>query len=261
MKDIKAIFFDIDGTLVYDHNQYTASTLDALHALKQKGILTFIASGRPKDMIDPLRDILPFAFDGYIALNGQYCFLADETIIRQEAINTARLLQGLEFLKAHNIGTFIVDDERTSINFCDGTQTQDFLDMAPGFPIYDPSHIDQHPVLQIMPHIHDDALEQELLDLLEDCKGRRWQDVSTDIVKASGGKNAGIDAMLAHFHIPLSQTMAFGDGENDIDMLTHVPFSVAMGNADPEVKAVASYITTDVTQDGIAHALKHFHII
>ena len=55
--------------------------------------------------------------------------------------------------------------------------------------------------------------------------------------------------------------MAFGDGDNDLDMFEAVGLSVAMGNAVPQLIAAADYITDDVEHDGIAKALKHFGLI
>ena len=49
--------------------------------------------------------------------------------------------------------------------------------------------------------------------------------------------------------------MAFGDGGNDIQMLSHAPYSVAMGNANNEVKAIASYVTDTVDNDGIKKSM------
>ncbi len=55
--------------------------------------------------------------------------------------------------------------------------------------------------------------------------------------------------------------MAFGDGGNDISMLKHVQLGVAMGNANPEVKEIANYVTDDVDNDGIWNALKYFSVL
>ena len=55
--------------------------------------------------------------------------------------------------------------------------------------------------------------------------------------------------------------MAFGDGDNDISMIRYCKVGVAMGNASPDVKAAADYVTTDVTDHGIINALRHFGII
>ena len=55
--------------------------------------------------------------------------------------------------------------------------------------------------------------------------------------------------------------MAIGDGGNDMTMLNHVPYSVAMGNANDEVKACASYVTTHILENGIVNAFKHFNLL
>jgi hydroxymethylpyrimidine pyrophosphatase-like HAD family hydrolase len=58
-----------------------------------------------------------------------------------------------------------------------------------------------------------------------------------------------------------SQIMAFGDGENDMDMLEYAGIGVAMGNASDKVKAVADYVTDTVDNRGIEKALRHFGLI
>ena len=70
-----------------------------------------------------------------------------------------------------------------------------------------------------------------------------------------------MDAVLAHFNIPLEESMAFGDGENDLSMLVHAGIGVAMGTASGEVKAQADYVTGTVDEDGIVAALQHFGLI
>ena len=57
------------------------------------------------------------------------------------------------------------------------------------------------------------------------------------------------------------EIMAFGDAENDIDMLEYAGIGIAMGNGDDGVKAVADFVTRDIDEDGIAYALKHFGLI
>ena len=70
---VKAIFFDIDGTLVsFETHKIPASTHEALKALRDKGIKIFIATGRPQCLINNLGDL---EFDGYITVNGSYCFM------------------------------------------------------------------------------------------------------------------------------------------------------------------------------------------
>ena len=67
--------------------------------------------------------------------------------------------------------------------------------------------------------------------------------------------------MISQFGIRLEETMAIGDGGNDIGMIRHAAIGVAMGNATDAVKQHADYVTSSVDEDGIANALKHFSII
>ena len=93
---IKAIFFDIDGTLAsFKTHQIPDSTFYTLNKLKDNGIKLFIATGRGKDGLDILQG---FPFDGYITLNGQYCFTNDE-LIYENTIDSQDIQALLEYLK------------------------------------------------------------------------------------------------------------------------------------------------------------------
>ena len=70
-----------------------------------------------------------------------------------------------------------------------------------------------------------------------------------------------MDAILDFFGISLEETMAFGDGENDIPMLRHAHIGVAMGNADALVRSQADFVTGTVDEDGILSALEHFGLL
>ena len=61
--------------------------------------------------------------------------------------------------------------------------------------------------------------------------------------------------------IKAEETIAFGDAENDLEMLKFAGIGVAMGNGEEQVKAQADYVTADVDDDGIAKALRHFGLI
>ena len=64
--------------------------------------------------------------------------------------------------------------------------------------------------------------------------------------------------MAARFGIGIEETMAFGDGGNDVAMLRRAGIGVAMGNANDAVKSQADYVTTSVDEDGVLRALQHF---
>ena len=82
-----------------------------------------------------------------------------------------------------------------------------------------------------------------------------------DITAKGDTKQKGIDEIIRYFGIKLEETMAFGDGGNDITMLRHAAIGVAMGQAKEDVKAAADYVTAPIDEDGISKAMKHFGII
>ena len=103
--------------------------------------------------------------------------------------------------------------------------------------------------------------EGDFMHLMPNSKTARWTSHFTDIIPKNGGKNKGIDAIINHFGIKLEETMAFGDGGNDIDMLKHAEIGIAMENARDDVKEIADFITTSVDDDGITNALKHYNVL
>lgn len=89
----------------------------------------------------------------------------------------------------------------------------------------------------------------------------RWNPLFTDVIPRGSSKRVGIDKVLEYFGIALEESMAFGDGGNDISMLQHVGIGVAMGNAEGEVKRVADHVTSSVDDDGVIKALRHFGVL
>lgn len=77
----KALFFDIDGTLVsFNTHEIPASTVDALEQAKANGLKVFIATGRPRQLINNLSAI-SHLIDGYVTTNGAYCYAGDNNIV------------------------------------------------------------------------------------------------------------------------------------------------------------------------------------
>ena len=102
---------------------------------------------------------------------------------------------------------------------------------------------------------------QQLMENLTDCKENVWNPMAFDIIPKRGGKAAGIRQILEHFKIGQEEIMAFGDGDNDIDMLRYAHIGVAMGNAGENVKTHADYVTACVDDDGIYKALKVYGLL
>lgn len=255
---IKAIFFDIDGTLVsFKTHQIPESTFESLRKLQENDIKIFIATGRGKDGLDVLKS---FHFDGYITLNGQYCFTQDQ-LVYENTIVKEDLKSLLDYLKVNPFPCGFTEEHTKYFNMRD--ERVDAIHQIThndDHPAGDCSQVVDHKVYQCMCFINEEE-EKELLKVMPHCIAARWHPLFCDISPIGGTKQNGIDQFLKLYNIRLEDTMAFGDGGNDKEMLGHVAVSVAMGNAKDDVKAIANYVTDDVDHDGITKALKHFQLI
>ena len=98
---IQAIFFDVDGTLVsFRTHTIPPSALEALHALRAKGIKLFLATGRHQAMLRSVQELFPF--DGCVTLSGQYCFVGSRVLRSSPMppVRPARYALGREIYQA-----------------------------------------------------------------------------------------------------------------------------------------------------------------
>ena len=258
---IQAIFFDIDGTLLsHKTNCVPASALGALDALREKGILTFIATGRHISVLQQLRPLQGLRFDGIISLNGQYC-RNEQGVIYHCPIAKDDIVTLLDYLKEDPHPCILVEEEQMYINFHNALVEKVQAAIHSEMPVI--GDLDRgytQPIYQAILYMSDENLAK--LPPMPGIKLTRWNFLGgADLIPASGGKAAGIAKVLEHYGIEKRDTMAFGDGENDVDMFGAVGLSVAMGNACQAAKDAADYITDDVDGDGIWKALKHFGIL
>lgn len=257
---VKAVFFDIDGTLLsHSTNSVPASARRALEELREKGILTFIATGRHLPELRKLRALDGLHFEGFVTLNGQYC-CNEQGVIYHCPIDPRDIATLLSYLKEHPHPCILVEQDQMYINFHNDhvarVQAAIHTDMP---PLGDLNRGYEQPIYQAILYMQESDLGQ-----LPDMPGIRltfWNMGGADLIPRSGGKAAGIAKVLEHYGIDKSETMAFGDGHNDVDMFSAVGTAVAMGNACRAAKEAAHYITDTVDEDGIWNALVHFGVL
>mgnify|MGYP003623385536 FL=1 len=256
---IKAIFFDVDGTLVsFKTHKVAQSTIEALNELKKKGIKIFVASERHKVSINNLGDL---QFDGYVCLNGSICFVADDVIYKhcmpkEDSQNLLHYVQKVEQYPC----AFVYENELL-MNFKNEVTDKIFTMLNfPEPPIADLNEHKDREVFQAIAFLNEEE-EKRMLEVLPGCAATRWNPYCADIIPKGGSKWIGIKKVLEHFGIKQEETMAFGDGGNDIDMLQNAHIGIAMGNAKDDVKVHADYVTASVDEDGIMKALKHFGVL
>ena len=256
---IKAIFFDVDGTLVsFRTHRVSPVDLSALHRLRERGIKLFLATGRHPAMISDICALFPV--DGCMTLSGQLCTAGGQTVHR--APMEPRAVEELVSAALDGAFSCIFLEEKEIYLNCVNDLTRRFmgdlnLDMP---PVQDPRRALGKELYQAVTFLTRDN-EHLLLSRAPHLKTTRWHPEFLDVIPTTGGKDRGMDALLAHFGIPLEQSMAFGDGENDLSMLLHAGEGVAMGSASDDVKARADYVTGTVEEDGILTALEHYGLL
>ena len=255
---IKAAFFDIDGTLLsFKTHLVSPGTIQAFEELHRQGIHTFISSGRPKVLIPPM----PVGFDGYVTMNGGYCFVGNQVLLRNP-IPQEETDCWLQYAEQENLCTMIFTEHEMFVNthsdpVANAIRNQLEFQMPPLLPTRQMMGHETFQVIAIMPAERDN----DVLQMLPHCRLPRWHPQFSDLVNADNSKATGIDSILHHYGIDRNECIGFGDGGNDIEMLDFCGIGVAMGNADDNVKAHADYVTSSVDEEGIANALRQLHII
>ena len=177
-------------------------------------------------------------------------------------IDPQDIQQILSFIDQKPFPCIFVEDDKMYINY--HNQAVETVQKAISTPLPEFGDLKRgltYPIYQVIPYDITVEQEQEILQQMPHCQYTRWHDLAIDIIPKKGGKQNGILEVLKSYHISLEETMAFGDGHNDIDMLKLVNIGVAMGNAKDEVKEAADEVTDDIDHDGIYQALKRHHII
>lgn len=270
---IKAIFFDIDGTLVsFNTHLIPTSTIEAVHLVREMGVKVFIATGRPFPLIDRsafasdddcfCKNLGELEYDGIVSSNGAAGVLRDGTTIFREGIDRSVIHRIIENQRVHPMPiVFATNDEVFCVDWLEqgdnAQQVWDLLNnpMPPIRPIEDALSMD---IVQVIPFFTIEEAPRILSEVLKGCSAFRWHPLFADCIREGNDKGTAIEHVCRYFGIDVSETMAFGDGGNDIEMLVRAGVGVAMGNANDDVKAYADYVTAHIDDDGVAKALEKF---
>ncbi len=255
----KAIFFDVDGTLVsFKTHTISQPTLDALHKLREQGILLFLSTGRHPAMLDDVRNL--FSFDGYITVSGQLTY-TDDQVLRKLPIGPEGNRQFIQLAGEEDIPCVVLEGEDIYMNHsC--PEIDLFLEEAhlPTPPTRDFQTISDNEIYQVITFVPPED-EARVASLIPAVDTTRWHPHFFDMMPKNGGKHHGVEAICQHFSIDIAHTMAFGDGGNDLTMLQYVACGVAMGSASKAVQAASCYVTNTVDDEGIVSALQHFGLL
>ena len=274
----KYIFLDIDGTLVGYDSKMPESALKALKLAKAKGHKVIIASGRSRSIIYP--DLLAAVdFDGIIASGGA-CVVCDGEVIFRSTITGDTLRGIVDYFRRKGI-RFIVQSSDASYGEPDfrGVMIPAMIKSGFSKDLIEKSFSDVITVDDILsvPDVEKFSYYLSPLSpkqISDDNDGKFYvTDFSVGKAAEESGlyfgemnmagvnKATAIERFMAHVGAPVSDSIAFGDSGNDLEMMNFAGFSVAMGNATQPIKNAADMITDAVDKDGIYNAFVKLGLI
>ncbi|CAM3716783.1 Cof-type HAD-IIB family hydrolase [Mesobacillus zeae] len=261
MKNFKMLFLDIDGTTLRPDDTIESSTKEAISILREKGIETVLATGRPIHEIKEIGEELDIK--SYIGYNGALAIYRGEHVFSSPmADESVRAI--LETMRKNEHEAVLYTDSKNLFTHPDSPATKDF---AQKFNLRRNEAFDE----QFM---------GDILGMTIIAKGNNGAEIyqkeprmhfsqvnvdgmrhSLDVIRDNINKGTGIKFLLDRLGIDREQTIAFGDGMNDKEMLSYVGVGFAMGNSLPDLFAYADRRTTSVTDSGIYNGLKSLGLL
>lgn len=256
------IFFDIDGTLMGNGSQkMSESTKEAVRIARKNGHVCMINTGRTRKLVGP-EITNQVEFDGYLLGCGTMVVYHDEVLMHKR-LSTELSVRILDRLKKYQIDAIM---EGAEDNYCEKPKDMFTETFAKYISRYEEAYEGKvYSALKEAPGRFDkffayaddvskmDALRAEFEEELDfiDRENGYYEAVPKGCSKATA-----IQFVADTLHIPMTETVAIGDSNNDLSMLEYANTAIAMGNSSKAVLEMADYVTTDVDQDGIWNALK-----
>jgi Cof subfamily protein (haloacid dehalogenase superfamily) len=277
----KVIFLDVDGTIVTYENEIPKSTIEAIQLARKNGHKVYMNTGRSRAEIQ--KELWDIGFDGLIGGNGSYVE-SNEAVIMHQLLSKEDTKKIVDWLISRNLEFYLESNSGlfTSSNFKERSQ-KTFYEYAKGKGQSDEqakevkAETALHGVVFGGDLYRDDVNKISFIldsynDFLEAKKQFPHLKVGTwgglgenalfgDIGVSGIDKKVAVNQLIKSIGAKVEDTIAFGDAKIDIPMLEVCEIGVSMGNGGPEIKEIADYITSDVSEDGIKNAFLHFGII
>lgn len=261
------VLFDYDGTLVDERDNIvtpTSLTKQAVEMLQAKGYLCALATGRALSYIpNGAKDLF---LDGYVTSNGA-CVSIHGKEIFHDVFADEELQNLLQFFDENDINYILENAERCYVKDMKDPEYLHFLD---NFHTPRENYVAFKDFVQVRNRIEKITLVFKTHDKMK-AFGKEMsaqyaisyhRNCNTyDIAKPHISKRVGAKAIVDYYDIPMEHTYAFGDGDNDVELLDFVKHGIAMGIHDEALDDVLDMVTTTVKEEGIYKALKKLEVI
>lgn len=257
----KYLFFDVDSTL-YSHktNSIPKSAIEAIKKAKQNGHVIVLATGRSKLLTATLGIFDDIDFDYFVTINGTLVLDKKDNIIFSLPCHKPSIKKVLDLVDKYKLNLAFInkddyylykdEDKRSHLGYDPLHITIPFKKQYQGENIY-----------QMNLFCEDEYLPYFLNETSKYLSYSKLNDYGYDIYAKDQTKATGIKHLINYLNVNIENTIAFGDGHNDQEMIEFCNIGVAMGNALPKVKEVSNYITDDIDNDGIYKAMKYLKLI
>lgn len=272
----KYIFLDVDGTLYSNDLRGTPqSALDAIHQARENGHKVFLCTGRTKC---ECADYFQYETDGFIFGAGSSIYAKEEHIFDQP-IPTADIRILKQYADELEL-SYLLEGEKCSycnqsgytwavsyFNDDDKSEQEKQAQMESLHMYLNEWGFEKEDIYKIFFISNNIEVFQKYEAKLQDPYKLTYTHVDfnsfcgAEVTNRSLTKAGGIKQILEYYGANQEDTIAIGDSMNDIDMLEYCHLGIAMGNALPEVKDIADYITSDILEDGIYNAFKYAGVI
>lgn len=270
----RAVFLDVDGTILADGKHIDPSTIEAIRGARDNGHLVFLSTGRATAELTA--DLLDIGFDGAVTNGGGFAAFGDEVIV-SNYFTPEQVRQLAEFLKARGIHWYFQSYDKlfASPELHELIAQLSAIDAAPsdirsGFAakkFADAEDFDETAMSKMVVLSDDGGVLDDALAKLDGEYSVVTGTIpvpflhSGEVSPPGVNKGATILGLLDHLGVSADDAIGIGDNWNDVEMFEVCGVSVAMGNADPAVQALADHVTTAVLDAGIWNAFARLGLL
>lgn len=269
---IRAVFLDIDGTLVGADPTISPGVKRAITTARERGCEIVLCTGRARYTTQPIADQIAPPYGYAVTSNGGVAMhLGTGEVLYRRLLPIPVALDILRMMMDAGADPYVYEDATG-----DGIEAARVLHHPEGGkghwvtrPRYRPhaTILDDLPFAPVSVNTYGPPeqirplarhLEEVLphdVRIIESGTEREW---GVEVFVSGVSKRAGLEAVAARLHVAREEIMAIGDHINDLEMIEWAGLGVAMGNAQPEVKAIADWVTAPLDEDGVAHAIEAF---